>query len=89
MLEILNEAIPDECQHVHKHVWDYFDGHLPPEATASLQAHIAECSECFDFGKFQQRVFQALGSLRVRGSVPWHVKARVIDLLASDGYSRG
>ncbi|MGE5102692.1 MAG: zf-HC2 domain-containing protein [Deltaproteobacteria bacterium] len=89
MQETLKEAIPLECRRVHTHLWDYLDGHLAPEETASLQAHIAECSECLDYGEFQQRFFQALGSLRVRGAVPWHVKARVIDLLASDGYSRG
>ena len=89
MQETLNEAIPVECRHVRKHVWDYLDGHLAPEETASLQAHIAECSECLDYGKFQQRFLQALASLRVRDAAPWHVRARVIDLLASDGYSRG
>jgi anti-sigma factor (TIGR02949 family) len=87
MLETLNAGIPDECRHVHKHVWDYIDGHLEPEETASLQAHIAECKECLDYGHFQQRFLQALASLRVRDAAPWHVKARVIDLLTSDGYA--
>jgi hypothetical protein len=48
---------------------------------------MAECSECFDFGQFQQRFIHALASARVRNAAPWHVRARVIDLLASDGYA--
>jgi mycothiol system anti-sigma-R factor len=89
MQETLNEAIPAACRHVHKHVWDYLDGRLAPEEMASLRAHIAECSECLGYGQFQQRFLQALASLRTSDVAPWHVKARVIDLLTSDGYSRG
>ena len=87
MPETLNRAIPLECQHVQLHVWDYLDGRLPSEETASLQLHMAECSECHDYGDFQQRFLEALSCLRVRRSAPWHLKARVVDLLASDGYS--
>lgn len=87
MQQTLREAIPRECQRVHQHVWDYLDGHLAAQETASLQAHIAECRECLDFGQFQQRVSETLASLRVRDAAPWHVKARVIDLLMSDGYT--
>ncbi len=87
MPETLNEAIPGVCRHVQQHVWDYLDGQLAPQETASLQAHMAECSECHDFGQFQQRFIQALASARVRNAAPWHVRARVIDLLASDGYA--
>jgi anti-sigma factor (TIGR02949 family) len=72
---------------VHKHVWDYLDGHLAPQETASLQAHIAECGDCLSYGQFQQRFLEALASLRVREAAPWHVRARVIDLLTSDGYA--
>jgi anti-sigma factor (TIGR02949 family) len=89
MPETLNGAIPLECLHVQQHVWDYLDGRLPPQETASLQLHMAECSECHDYSNFQQRFLQALASLRVRGGAPWHLKARVADLLGSDGYSPG
>jgi hypothetical protein len=52
-----------------------------------LLAHIADCKDCFDYGRFQERVLDALSALRVRDTAPWHVKARVIDLLTSDGYA--
>lgn len=87
MPETLNETIPIECLRVHTHVWDYLDGHLTPEETASLQEHIASCRECLDYRQFQQRFLQALSSLRIRDAAPWHVKARVIDLLSSNGYA--
>jgi len=69
------------------HLWDYLDARLKPEATASLRAHIDECDECSDYVAFQTRFFDAMAALRSRRSAPWHVKARVLDLLASDGYS--
>jgi anti-sigma factor (TIGR02949 family) len=87
MQETLSEVTRAECLHVHKHVWDYLDGHLAAQETASLLAHIAECKECLDYGQFQERILQALSALRVRDAAPWHVKARVIDLLTSDGYA--
>ena len=73
------------CSQVVLHVWDYLDDRLTPDATASLRAHIAECGECRAYHVFQQRFLEAVGALRVERRAPWHVKARVLDLLASQG----
>ena len=87
MPETLYEAIPGECRHVLLHVWDYLDDQMALEETASLQAHMAECKDCLDYQRFQQRFLDALASVRARQGAPWHVKARIVDLLSSDGYA--
>ena len=76
-----------ECKRVVLHVWDYLDDRLTSEATASLRAHIAECPECLSYQQFQKGLIVALGTLRVERPAPWHVKARVMGLLASEGYA--
>ena len=87
MPETLCASTRAGCSQVVLHVWDYLDDRLTPDATASLRAHIAECRECLDYQLFQQRFLEALGAIRVERCAPWHVKARVLDVLASHGYA--
>lgn len=87
MPKTLCQAARAECRQVVLHVWDYLDDRLTSQSTASLRAHIAECPDCLDYQLFQQGFLEALGTLRVERRVPWHVKARVLDLLATHGYA--
>ena len=87
MLEILSEPTRVECKLVALHLWDYLDDHLTSEATASLRAHIAECRDCHGYQQFQTRYLDAMASVRAQGGAPWHLKARLLDSLASEGFA--
>jgi anti-sigma factor (TIGR02949 family) len=68
-----------------RHVWDYLDGQLTPEAAEALRAHVAKCPPCLKYQLFQQSYFAAMERLRVHRSAPWHVRAKVLATLAKAG----
>jgi anti-sigma factor RsiW len=67
-------------------LWDYLDGTLNPDATASLRAHLTECPQCREYHAFQEDIFQAMDSLKVRTPTPRPVRARLIATLIAAGF---
>ena len=87
MPETLCASTRAGCSQVVLHVWDYLDDRLTPDAMASLRAHIAECPECLEYQLFQQRFLEALGATHIECPAPWHVRARVLDVLSRHGFA--
>jgi mycothiol system anti-sigma-R factor len=85
-MEALTPTIPVECHEVLAHLWDYLDGNLNPDATASLRAHLCDCPPCRDHEQFQKSFLEAMASLRGR-SAPEGVRERVIAALADAGFA--
>ncbi|HEX4681689.1 MAG TPA: zf-HC2 domain-containing protein [Gemmatimonadaceae bacterium] len=85
ILDRVTDKIPDDCRDALRHVWDYLDGRLTPDAAEALRLHIRECSRCFEYQLFQQSYFAAMQRLRVRTGAPWHVRAKVLANLAKAG----
>lgn len=82
-----SEDVTADCLNVLLHVWDDLDDQLPPADAASLRAHVAACGPCRDYHRFQVRFLETLATLRPRGAVPGHVRARVLNRLATAGYA--
>ena len=87
MLETLSEPTRVECRRVALQLWDYLDDYLTSEATASLRAHLAECRECRGYQQFQTRYLDAMASVRGRTRTPRHLKRRVLEVLADEGFA--
>jgi anti-sigma factor (TIGR02949 family) len=85
ILDAGSDSVPDDCMVVLRHVWDYLDGRLTPDAAESVRHHVRECSRCFEYQLFQQSYFAAMQRLRVRAAAPWHVRAKVLASLAKAG----
>jgi anti-sigma factor (TIGR02949 family) len=85
ILDASSDAVPDDCMVVLRHIWDYLDGRLTPDAAESLRLHVRECSHCFEYQLFQQSYLAAMQRLRARPGAPWQVRAKVLANLAKAG----
>jgi hypothetical protein len=81
------EEVPPDCLNVFLHVWDDLDDQLPPADSKSLRAHVASCGSCRDYHRFQVRFLDTLATLRPHAPAPRHVRARVLNRLATAGYA--
>ena len=81
-------ALPPECMDVLKHMWDYLDDQLTSEATERISAHLAECSQCFEYKTFQENFLDALGALRARPGAPPELRERILDSLRVEGFAK-
>ncbi len=64
-------------------VWDYLDGRLAPEEMQSLRTHLDECAPCLRYELFQASYMKAMASRRATRGAPWHIRAKVTDMLDS------
>ena len=81
-------ALPPECMEVLTHVWDYLDGQLTDETTERLSAHLASCTQCFEYKTFQENFLEALGAMRNRQGAPPALREKVIAALHAEGFAK-
>ncbi len=79
--------LPPECLDFVMHVWDYLDDRLPPEQARVLRDHIAGCTNCQAYQRFQRSFLDALARQRERTTAPSVLRARVARLVR--GPARG
>ena len=87
MPDTRTEDVTCGCLNVLLHVWDALDDQLAPADAASLRAHVASCGSCRNYHRFQVRFLESLATLRPIAAAPSHVRAGVMNRLATAGYA--
>ena len=86
MPETISEAVPTTCVEVIRQVWDHLDDQCSDESD-TVRLHIDECAHCRGFQRFQVGYRDAMRAAKTEhGPAPWHVRARVLDSLANEGF---
>jgi anti-sigma factor RsiW len=70
------------CAQVTELIRDYLQGELPPDITASFEAHLRRCTDCVAFLKTYRQTVQAVQSLRYE-DIPQEMQIRVRQFLRS------
>ena len=87
MPDTRTEDVTPDCLNALVRVWDDLDDHLDPADAASLHAHVAACEPCRDYQRFQVRFLKALAMTRPTTAAPEHVRAGIMNRLATAGYA--
>lgn len=87
MPETISETVPAACVEAIRQFWDHFDDpSCIDESDDTVRLHVDECAHCRGFERFQVGYRAAMRAVRPSGVAPWHVRARVLDVLAADGF---
>jgi mycothiol system anti-sigma-R factor len=73
-----------DCSDALHELYEYLDGELTASRRAVIAQHLTACGECFEAFDFQAEL-KAVIAHKCRDEVPESLKARVADLLESEG----
>lgn len=74
----------DDCSDALHELYQYLDGELTDGRRHIIAEHLTACGECFEAFDFQAELRQVIAH-KCRDEVPDALKARVADLLESEG----
>lgn len=73
------------CEMAARALYDYLDGRLAPDASATVQAHVETCRVCAPHFDFARELLALLPASMPLTDVPPELRARLLATLRAEG----
>ena len=77
-----------DCEMAVRALYDYLDGRLPDATTSAVEGHLATCRGCASHFTFARRLLELVPSSLPLAGEASVLRARVVESLKAEGYSR-
>ena len=77
-----------DCETAVRALYDYLDGRLAEATTSAVQGHLATCRGCASHFTFARRLLELVPAAMPLAGESGNIRARIVESLKSEGYSR-
>ena len=74
------------CETVVRQLWQYLDGHVPPERRALVESHLEICVACAGHFAFAREFLDAVATAPIDGPADDGLRDRVLVALSGEGF---